>query len=231
MKLIDSIREKHKSGAGLNGDDHIGIAVSSIESLRMKDYGDTADSKPPVFSGVATNATIDMDDEVVVPEGLDWSYALKFGWMYPSHNYDELPIGSLNNVKLVDDGWFFSAVWVKRSQLSKDYYWIAKEFNKMGVSIGFKTLEAGKPTAEEVKKYGPHKTTIRRAMVLELSPTFMPCNPDAVANVKSGRSIVGDAQASAIERLVRLGKVEPKTYTLLTGRQLLTAGTRTIVVV
>lgn len=220
MKLIDSIRKRHKFAPN----ESIGFAVSSVESLRMKEFSD--DGPPPVFSGLATTATVDSDDEVVVPKGLDWTYALSFKAMYPSHtDYGIGPIAKLNNAKLSDDGWLYTAVWLKSNPMAKDFYNIARELGVMGVSIGFRTLEAGRPTQDEVKAYGPHKTTIRRADVVELSPTFMPANPDTIVAIKSGAPALDGEQAKAVHRLAKMGRVSKDTY------QLLTRGTRVIVVV
>lgn len=219
MKLTDTIRKRHKFAPN----EQIGFAVSSVQSLRMKDFTD--DGPPPVFSGLATTATVDSDDEVVVPEGLDWSYALTFKAMYPSHmDYGVGPIAKLNNAKLSDDGWLYTAVWLKSNPMAKDFYNIARELGVMGVSIGFRTLEASRPSTDEVKKYGPHKTTIRRADVVELSPTFMPANPDTVVAIKSGAPPLDGESERAAFRLVRTGKVSRDSYNLLTR------GTRTIVV-
>lgn len=219
MNITDIIRKRHSIGA----DDPIGFAVSAVESLRMKEW---SDDQPPVFSGVATSAVVDLDDEVVVPDGLDWSYALRFRAMYPSHqNYGTGPIAKLNNVQLKDGRWLFTAVFLKANPMARDFYAIAKELGTMGVSIGFKVLDAGRPTDSETKEYGPHKSIIRSGAVLELSPTFMPANPDAVAEIRAkGAALQGDS-AKTVERMVRLGKVNRKTYDALTR------GTKTIVIV
>jgi len=216
MKLTDIIRKRH----GIGGDDGIGIAVSSIEAATMKEW---AEGKPPTFSGVATTAAVDLEDEVVVPRGLDWSYALKFRAMYPSHQeYGTGPIARLGNVALKDAGWFFNATWIKSNPAARDFYNIAKELGTMGVSIGFAIRDSGRPTPDEVKEYGPHKSIVRKGDVLELSPTFMPANPDAVASLKSGQCLDCE-QSKSVKRLVGLGLVSKKTYAMLTP------ATRTIV--
>ena len=213
MKLIDSIRKRHKFAPN----ESIGFAVSSVESLRMKEW--LENGPPPVFSGLATTATVDSDDEVVVPSGLDWTYALRFPAMYASHTgYGINPIAKLNNVKQSEEGWLYTAVWLRSNEMARDFYNIAKELGVMGVSIGFRTLEASRPTQDEVKKYGPHKTTIRKADVIELSPTFMPANPDTVVAIKSGAPALEGDRARDVHSLVRRGLVKRKTYDILTKR-------------
>ncbi len=219
MKLTDIIRKRYD----LPGSDKISFAASSIESSRMKAWPQTDKDPPPTFSGIATTAAVDLEDEVVVPKGLDWSYALQWRYMYPSHkDYGYGPIAVLNNVSLKDDGWFFNATWIKANPAAKDFYSIAKETGILGVSIGFKVLESGRPTSDEVKQYGPHKSIVRRGAVIELSPTFMPANPDAVVSMKSGRCVDCELQKD-VERLVGLGLVSKKTYAMMTP------ATRTIV--
>jgi phage head maturation protease len=216
MKLTDIIRKRHGLGDGEN----IGIAVSSIEAAMLKEW---ADDKPPTFSGIATTAAVDLEDEVVVPKGLDWSYVLKFRAMYPSHKeYGTGPIARLGNVSLKDEGWFFNAAWIRSNPAAREFYNIAKELGVMGVSIGFKVTDSGRPDSDEVKAYGPHKNIVRSGDVLELSPTFMPANPDAVTSLKSGQCLDCE-QSKAVKRLVSLGLVSKKTYAMMTP------ATRTIV--
>jgi len=207
MNWIESIAAKHNCDPS-----EVGVAVSTVENLRLKEW---AADKPPVFSGIATTATVDLDKEVVNPMGLNWLYAKRLKAMYPSHDYSHLPIAMLNNVKMVDEGWYFSAAWLRRTKMAEDYYWIAKEMGVMGVSIGFQVLDAGRPTDEEVKSHGPHERHIRKGNVLELSPTFMPCNPDAIATLKSGGPRIADDQIGKVERLVKSGRVSRKTFELL----------------
>lgn len=204
MNWIESIAAKHDCDPS-----EVGVAVSPIENLRMKEW--TAD-KSPVFSGIASTATVDLDKEVVNPRGLDWTYAKRFKAMYPSHDYSHLPIAMLNNVQLKDDGWYFSAAWVRRTKTAEDYYHIAKEMGVMGVSIGFQITEAGRPTEDEIKAYGPHERCIRKGNTLELSPTFMPANPDAIATLKSTGNRLAEDQIGRVERLVKSGRVSRKTF-------------------
>jgi phage head maturation protease len=219
MKLTDIIRKRYD----LPDEDEIRFAASTVESSRMKAWPKTDKDHPPTFSGIATSAAVDLEDEVVVPKGLDWSYALQWRYMYPSHKeYGIGPIAVLNNVSLKEDGWYFSATWVKSNPVAEQFYNIAKETGILGVSIGFKVLESGRPTSDEVKQYGPHKSIVRRGAVIELSPTFMPANPDAVVSMKSGRCVDCERQKD-VERLVGLGRVHKDTYAMMTP------ATRTIV--
>jgi len=200
MNWIDSIKDRHKC-------DDVGVTVCSVESLTMRDF--TGEGGDGVFQGIATTGSVDLDDEVVEPDGLDWSYALKFKAMYPSHGgYGTDPVAKLLAAKRKGEGWYFRGQFLKATPLARQWHALCKEMGTFGVSIGFQASERRRPTDDEKKKYGPHSYYIASARVLELSPTFLPSNPDALAEfVGKGKATLTDDQAVTLERMVKAGRV------------------------
>jgi hypothetical protein len=219
MNWIDSIKERHAC-------EDVGVTVCRVENPVIREFKkESGDSG--LFQGIATTGSVDLDDEVVVPDGLDWSYALTHPAMYPSHqDYGTGPIAKLLNVKRKGSGWYFTGQFLSESENARQWHAICKEMGTFGVSIGFKALERRRPTDDEKKLYGPHSYIIPKALVIELSPTFMPANPDAIAQfIGKGKMALTDDQTVRLERMVKAKRVsvelarsigyEPKRKTIV----------------
>lgn len=131
---------------------------------------------------VANTASIDCDNEVVVPEGADMTYLGRNAKVFVDHRYDiNSMVGGIRNgyPKLVDGAWHVK-FGVRRSDLGDQILRDAEDFG-LGVSIGFDALEAGPPTEDELKAYGKgreFRSIVRKWHWIELSVTAMPCNVD-----------------------------------------------------
>jgi phage head maturation protease len=203
MNWIDTIKERH-------GCDDVSVTVCSVDGLTMRDF--TGEGGDGVFQGIATTGSVDLDDEVVEPDGLDWTYALKFKAMYPSHGgYGTDPVAKLLAAKRKGEGWYFRGQFLKSSEFARQWHALCKEMGSFGVSIGFQAIDRRRPNDDEKKKYGPHSYYIASARVLELSPTFMPANPDAIAEfVGKGKMALTDDQTVTLERMVKAGRVSKR---------------------
>jgi hypothetical protein len=141
----------------------------------------TADSRDLVV--VANTARIDMDNEVVVPEGGRLGYFGENRSVFFDHMYDDASfVGKVRRgyPKLVGGEWSVRFT-VRRNERGDQLLRDAEDFG-VSVSIGFDVLKAGEPTPEEVEQYGGGKSfgsIVREWEWAELSVTWMPSNVEA----------------------------------------------------
>lgn len=167
---IDRIKSRHKAYADSD----------SVRVVTSKAGATTANRDILV---PASTLTVDLEDEIVVPSGGRLGYFGKNRNVFVDHKYDVHDfVGSVRTgyPKLVDDVWMVK-FGVSRSPLGDQILRDAEDFG-CSVSIGLNAIDAGSPTPEEIKKYGNGKafsSIVREWEWIELSVTYIPCNPDA----------------------------------------------------
>jgi hypothetical protein len=171
---IAAIKSRH----GLPEDAPVGIFATFDTKAAL----DTANGNNDVIA-IATTDDVDLDDEVVLPQGCDWSYLVANKKLFVDHEYDikhcvgslrsMAPFPSTNAVK----GWKF------RARLYDGMPYPAAEAVRkiieqdgIGISIGFLAIDYGPPTAEERVKYPGASSIVRESKLLEASFTCLPCN-------------------------------------------------------
>lgn len=158
------------------------------------------------IAGIATCDMLDCDEEVILPEGLDWSVFMQYKVLYSDHMY-----GTRNAVATVrcpptrttmPNGWKVQAL------LMPDHYNDAipqvrmlAERGALGFSIGFIPIEWGDPSPDEAKRYKGVQTVIRKAKVFEVSCTPMPCNLACRAVLAH----TDDSKAATVREMVTKG--------------------------
>lgn len=188
--FAEQIKRHHSRSAELgDGDDVIAIR-SMLEGV-------TIDRDQRIVKGIVTTDSPDLDDEVVVPDGLDMSYFPgRVKAVYLNHNYSDLPVATCRRLVKADRGMYCSTFITKRG-IGDDLLTAIEEEAVRGFSIGFKVLEATSPSPEEQRRYGAAvDTVIRRAKLLEYSIVSMPANPDALMSLV-GKSKIRRASAVA----------------------------------
>lgn len=138
---------------------------------------------------IANTDAIDLEREVVVPEGGDGKgYFFKNRKIFVDHDYRiQCAIGVLRSAVLTTDAMGRSAWRVRAHILSlegnplpDDVLTFAREAGGIGSSIGFAALDAGKPTKEEAQRYTQDgeqpESIVRKWLWLELSATAIPMN-------------------------------------------------------
>lgn len=175
-------------------------------NIAVKDI-DRSNGAPEILA-LATTADIDLEGEVVVPEGLDPSPFQKNKTVYLNHNYwdREAMVGSMRNVKLDKGrgGWLVRVKMASTPSAQETLTLIEEEVINGG-SIGFERIDSGALTEEEVEKYGPANMITRKGRWFEWSVTAMPCNPFAL--IQRGAPVLSDEKAGALDNLVRKGRV------------------------
>lgn len=169
--LIDSLRSRY----GLKADASVGIHGSVSRITKAAGGGITA---------IANTASIDLVNEVVLPEGAERNPAgepLYFSalksilWCHDPM----LPVGTYRNARLANGAWVVQFK-IASTDFAQDIGTLIEDEAVNGTSIGFHRKEWGRPTDAEVKKYGMLDMITRTWAWLELSLTPTPCNPDAL---------------------------------------------------
>ena len=184
----------------LSDDAKVGIVSS---------FGKTAEveRKSRIIKWVANTSDIDMEDEVVVPEGLDPSrYFDKNRAIFLDHRYETMyKIGNMRSRALVmgADGrkqWHVHA-FIYPTELGNAVWTMAEEGGGMPCSIGFSAVDWGQPTPEEAKRYKQRdlapRSIVRKADWIELSATAIPMNV-------SCQGTIGEPDKRALTRIDEL---------------------------
>jgi phage head maturation protease len=169
--LASSVKAGHPS-------DPIGLLAGKAKFIRTKGRNDG------VVEVVATTDDVDLDDEVIVPTGADTEYFKRNASVFIDHcTRMESRVGVALAIRpwpsgLDQRGWLVD-ISMDPTDAARDV--IAKCQNGgMGVSIGFRAIDRGTPTPDEVKRYSragkAPRSIVREWEWLELSFTPMPCN-------------------------------------------------------
>lgn len=165
-------------------------------SVVLKRKKDSTQEEDYELQGVATTGSVDQDEEVVVPDGGDWSLMVgdkaRYKSIYTDHWYGTPSVvATVRWVKrtVSPNGWE-----IRAKMMPDDYGEPVKQARMLlergaaGLSIGFMALDRGAPTPEEKAKYPGARSIVRKWKVFEVSVTPMPCNLDCGATILRGDS-------------------------------------------
>lgn len=180
-ELIDRIKARHHRHLK-NGGKGIGVVGEFGAANSVRKGKDNAD----IIAAIATTNRVDLDQEVVLPEGGVFDYLLTNRKIFIDHCYD-LPnlVGGLRswmpwpNVD-AQRGWQMT-VGVLRNHpypVPDAVLNIAQQIG-IGTSIAFERLEGGAPTKEELKRFPGATSITRKWYAIEASFTAIPCNVDS----------------------------------------------------
>lgn len=182
-------------------DDRYGYKSVLAEMTVERDEREGASGDVFVVKAIANTASVDLDEEVVLPEGADTSYFFSARTIYLHHNTTE-PVGSLESANRVKTAaglaWRIRFSVTGKTALGRDTRALIREGIIRGVSIGFIAKRYGRPTPDEVRSYGPHRNIVRDWLWLETSVTPMPCNPDALIQARS-KGLISVQTAAVLE--------------------------------
>lgn len=171
-----------------------GIGDQAADDIRVRSYptvfkGDDAD--PLRFTATITANVLDRDNEVVVPDGGDFSEFSKSGAIFWNHNYDMPVAFPQGKIAKSADGLHSSAKFMERPADYQGEFFpdFARAFvnqgaaagQSVGVSIGFIPTKMREPSSKEKDQYGSRITNIiSRWKLLEWSIAPVQSNPSAV---------------------------------------------------
>jgi hypothetical protein len=161
------------------------------------------------IEGMATYASVDCDDEVVLADGLSFKTFETYRAIFADHFYGTRNVVAtlrwIRPVKGIDGttrGWRMRArlMDVNKFEDAARVLELAKA-GALGFSIGFAPTDRGALTPAEQKMYPAARTITRKADVFEVSATPMPCNMSC-----AGVSVVADeGKAARLQSLVTKG--------------------------
>lgn len=193
-----NLRERIRAHHGLKADDPVG--VKAVLAERAPEVNEAQ----RLVTAVANTAAIDLDNEVVIPEGADKTYFAKAKAIYWNHDYDRPPIGTLRNASLKGGRWVIQYRASDKTEFARDIYGLVLDGAVNGVSIGFVPRDSGRPTDAEVELYGLASSVVRSWLWLETSAVSMPCNPEAwITGRSAGRP--ADSFCDAVSKRVGRG--------------------------
>ena len=205
-----AILSKMKNHERVRGSD---VKFGAVGSYATVEKAETTDGATEIVA-VATTDDIDLDDEVVLPSGLDKSYILRNRQVFMDHNYDMSSVaGMIRSIGAFPSpqdqrGWRVR-IRLNTSEAGLLVEKIAREHGQIGLSIGFLPTEIGPPTDDErtrLTRDGKSPASVVRAGEwFELSFTALPCNVSAQGQVSEGDS---SKILHAVRGLVDRGEVK-----------------------
>jgi len=210
-----TIIERLKKHPGAIGQDYIGVVASYGKGAIVDDEGDKND-----IIAIANTGDIDLDDEVVIPSGLDTSYFEANRQIFVDHEYSvDKAAGFLRSISKYPSPKDHKA-WKVRIGLHDNAAGeavkaIVKASGQIGLSIGFYPTDFGAPTDDERLQFEQEgkelNSVVRAGRWFELSFTALPCNVSC-----QGRMIGGDGKQLRILRALKeQGKVDDSTLRVL----------------
>lgn len=145
------------------------------------------------FTATITTASLDRDNEVVIPQGMDSTEFETNPVLFWNHNYDQ-PVGKCVSLKREPNGIVGDFVFAKRPEgYAGEYFpeFVASLVGQgivRGVSIGYTSAEGGtrRATPEDRKRYGDTvQTVFSKWKLLEVSVAPLQANPDALVTAIS----------------------------------------------
>lgn len=195
---LDSFLKEHSK------DDAVGYKkITNEKSLEYFIKGERADVS------VVTAGTIDLDNEIVSPKGVDWSAFEKRRNVTLNHNYWAPPIGKALWWKQVNNVWKAKTVYAERPKsLPEDKEWMPDTIFDLiqqsllpGKSIGFIPVKWHEPTRDEISKDYSLKSVnliFDEVKVYEYAVAYIQSNTDSIVEAVAGKSYFKDEYLSNI---------------------------------
>lgn len=217
MIPTDNLQYRLKQHPGISEETTVGVVSSFGKGAEVVTKGDRTRD----IVAVLTTSDIDLEDEVLVPEGADLSYFRRNGVIFADHQYDMTDyVGDLRAItpmygvdKATIKGWKIR-FHVCDGLMGQTVQKIVEHRGKIGISIGFKTVDYGPLDEAEKRLYTQNgkvpRSIVRAYEAFEGSTTLLPCNVTCQSIGSSDfKSITKSAQIEEllhdVDDLVRLG--------------------------
>lgn len=134
-----------------------------------------------------TSSAMDLDGEVLIPDGMRYANFLKKPTVFAEHEYGVRDVvGKVLALSRQGDGWLAKVFMFPKPQdhageWLPDTILHLSRHGVMGVSVGFRIIEDRKPSKKDFEQFGAEvNRVVNKWELLELSITPIPCNQDAL---------------------------------------------------
>jgi HK97 family phage prohead protease len=177
----------------------------SIEKVTKRFTFKAVDTGDRTFTAVINTDTLDRDDEVVLPDGMNSSEFDKSPTVFWNHDYSK-PIARCMKLSRGYTEWTAQAKiadkpadW-KGDWFPDEVYSLIKQGVVNGTSIGFLPTEVRNPTQKDIERWGPKiRRVISKWKMLEFSVTPLPANHDALITACKALSVSGSNVVLGVE--------------------------------
>ncbi|GBR14121.1 HK97 family phage prohead protease [Gluconobacter frateurii] len=159
-----------KEFVSLDKDQREDVLVTKDVSIKLEDV----DSESRTASFIITTGTPDTSADVVVPDGVDFTFFDKNPVVLWQHNRDELPVGKCISHKKISNGHIATVEFApsEMNPKAEQIFQLVKSGFLSAVSVGFI------PTDLEPNSYGGY--TINNCFLFEFSIVTVPANPECL---------------------------------------------------
>lgn len=208
MKWVGYIQAKRDAAVKRYGSD---VAVKAWADPCFKAFT-PAPGQPFQIEGYATTDAVDLEQEVILPQGIDWqSYFAGNRTMFVDHEYDVLSaVGKCRNLKLTPKGLICQSVLIGGEGENRKRDWVEKlaRLYTIGHSVVVQRIESGKPTKEEAARYPGSSLVTRKSKLIEISYTPIPMNGECqgYAVATEAATMTEQPATKARRKIVFLGR-------------------------
>jgi len=211
MNPIDYLKKMQERARKRYGGD---VVVKAFGEAAFKAWQPGPD-QPFQIEGYATTNAVDLEGEVIIPEGIDYRtyYYDKSKptnkTMFVDHEYDTMSaVGMCRNLKLTPRGLICQGRLIKGGVNQKrDWVELLAKQHSICHSVVCKRLETGPPTKDEQRIF-PNATRItRRSLLIEISYTPLPMNGECqgyAVPIEDEGGTIGEPAAKTRRKVVFL---------------------------
>jgi phage head maturation protease len=222
-KLKPGIKDAAFNAAKAEGLDVDNLSIErNVHAEKAKTSADIVELGPRESVQYVSTRTMDRDNEVILPKGIDLSEFKKYGHVLVNHDYSKPPIGSDKSIKADDFGIKAHTKFADTGEGTEANVWwqLVKQGHVKASSVGFMPLAWTQPGHADFEKISAKLSgafpefakgkesisrIITRGMLLEHSFVSVPANPDSEV-IQVAKSLVSDNRV-----LIDMG-ILPKGY-------------------
>jgi len=209
LKGPDIIRKLREAHPELDAGARLGVVSSFCKDSRVEA---NAGRKSVEIVGTLTTDDIDLDEERVLPDGIDFNgYMMKNRNWFVDHDYSLLScVGKVRSLTRKGNGWQYRVqmLYNPENPLIQAVVSLA-EAGSCPTSIGFCEKDGGAPTKDEERRYPGKAFIVRKCVAVEGSFTAMPCN----VSCQSGQVVfTGSEEKAETARGILVKSRIPEAY-------------------
>jgi hypothetical protein len=206
---------------GLKMPESVARAIESASKTLPKDFTYrrvaksvsefTLDAGERTDVSVVTTDAVDRDEEVLLPNGIEWGQFKSNPIVTFAHNYDELPAGTCQWIKAKANGYIAKTLYPTKPEDWGDAPWLPSAVLHLmqhgtckGKSLGFIPVSVRAATTAEksVRPELKDVPIIDKCIALEYAIAPVPCNPEAGVLVVAKGADVDDHVLELVKKSI-----------------------------